>query len=647
MRPTEAALRRHIATLQRDEPVTDQMTPELARAAQSPRFKGDVVALGEVESVEFKGVGPQGRDIYEVTSKTGFSEWRIELGGDGKTTGLLLRVLEKAPAQPLTEQEFAAELEKRLMAEATKDEFSGAVLVARGGKPIFQRAIGLADRQQGIPNQLSTQFRIGSMNKMFTAVSILQLVQTGKVGLGDPLGKHLKDYPNQEIAQQVTIEHLLTHTGGTGDIFGPEFDAHRKELRTIGDYVKLHGKRGLAFAPGSEWAYSNYGFILLGAVIEKVSGQSYYDYVARQVYAPAGMKHTASLAEDQRVPLRSIGYMRFRTEGTVATPGERWFPNTQTLPYRGSSAGGGYSTVGDLLAFANALEQHRLLDAEHTAMLTTVKPGPATEAGYAYGFGDRTILGVRCFGHDGGAPGMNGSLLICRPPGAESSTVIAVLANLDPPAAQRIAQFVRSRVPLAAEASARSDGACRDLVLDDLEDGDVRSTEAPGASGAWTSFKDPEGTTLSPEAPFVAAAGGANGSKHAAHIAGKTASDRNVWAGVELEAQGGRPYDLSRWARVCFRAKGSGRARFDVVDVNTTPAGGVCQQCYNNFGAFVSLTPSWQEHCFSFGALTQAGRWGEPLPEVVAAKAYSLSWSMRERGTDYDLWIDDVRLVCH
>jgi D-alanyl-D-alanine carboxypeptidase len=644
MRASEAALRRLITSLQREESVADQTEDELGRAVQDPRFRGDVVNLGQVESVAFEGTGPQGFDLYSVSSKTGFSTWRIKLGPDGRTQGLLLNVLEKPPSKPLTQAEFAAELEQRLLAEATKDELSGVVLVARDGKPIFQRAIGLADREQGIPNQPQTKFRIGSMNKMFTAVAILQLVQAGKLALGDPLGKFLKGYPNADVAQQVTIEHLLTHTAGTGDIFGPEYDEHKKELRTLDDYLKLHGARGLDFPPGTQWSYSNYGFVLLGAVIERVAKQSYYDYVAQHIYGPAGMKNTGSFPEDQKVPLRSTGYTRFRAPGTPASPGAKWFSNETTLPHRGTSAGGGYSTVADLLAFANALQGHRLLDAEHTTLLTTAKPGPAALGKYAYGFSDQTLYGVRCFGHGGGAPGMNGELLICRPPAAESSFVIVTLANLDPPVASRFAEFVRSRLPTAAEPTA-SAGACRDLLLDDLEDGDARSSGSPGSSGAWTSFKDTDGTTLGPE-PFALAAEGAQRSKHAAHIAGKTGNARATWAGVELGAQGGAPYDLSPWARVCFQAKGSGRARFDVVDVNTSPAGGTCQQCFNNFGAFISLTATWQEHCVAFDEMTQAGRWGAPLPAVVPAKAYSLAWSIRERATDYDLWIDDVRLVC-
>src|SRR5207245_3303091 len=227
-----------------------------------------------------------------------------------------------------------AELDKR----AAADRFSGTVLIAKSGKPILTAGYGLADREKKIPNQLHTRFRIGSMNKMFTAVAVLQLAQAGKIKLTDPLGKYLTDYPNKDLASKVTIHHLLTHTGGTGDFFGPEFDAHRLELRTLQDYVKLYGKRGLAFEPGSRWEYSNYGFLLLGVVIERVTGKSYYDYVAEHVYKPAGMTLTAPLTEDQLVPGRSVGYTRFREQpgpGEVAAP-DVWRPNTDTLPYRGT-----------------------------------------------------------------------------------------------------------------------------------------------------------------------------------------------------------------------------------------------------------------------------------------------------------------------
>src|SRR6266702_3045136 len=103
----------------------------------------------------------------------------------------------------------------------------------KSAKPIFTGAYGLADREKKVPNKLDTQVRIGSMNKMFTAVAVLQLAQVGKIKLSDPLGKYLSDYPNKELASKVTIHHLLTHTGGTGDFFGPEFDKHQLELRSL------------------------------------------------------------------------------------------------------------------------------------------------------------------------------------------------------------------------------------------------------------------------------------------------------------------------------------------------------------------------------------------------------------------------------
>ncbi len=334
----------------------------------------------------------------------------------------------------LSESELTAAVRKKLEQDAAADRFAGAVLIAKNGKPIFAEAYGLADREHKIPNTLKTRFRIGSMNKMFTAVAILQMVQAGKLGLNDPLGKYLTDYPNKDVAA-VTIHQLLTHTGGTGDIFGPEFDAHRLELKTLQHYVKLYGDRRLAFDPGSRWEYSNYGFILLGLVIEKISDGSYYDYVREHIYKPAGMALTGSDPEDQPVSDRSIGYTR-------PAAGSAWRPNVDTLPYRGSSAGGGYSTVEDLLKFATALQQNELLNAHYTELLTTGQVD-TPNGRYAYGFGDHTINGTRCFGHSGGAPGMNGDLEICPGPGY----VVVVLANIDPLAANAESDFITNRLP--------------------------------------------------------------------------------------------------------------------------------------------------------------------------------------------------------
>jgi len=363
--------------------------------------------------------------------------FEVDSSESHRVTSLELRAIPR-PAEfalpHISESELIATLRKKLEEDSAGDRFSGAVLVARKAMPILDQAYGLADREKKIPNTLKTRFRIGSMNKMFTATSILQLAEAGRIGLDDPLGKYLTEYPNKDIATKVTIRQLLTHTGGTGDIFGPDFEKHRLELRTLQDYIKLYGNRAPQFEPGSRWEYSNYGFILLGAIIEKVTGKSYYEYVREHVYGPAGMTSSGSEAEDIAVPDRSIGYTRMS--------GPELRPNTDTLPFRGTSAGGGYSTVGDLLQFANALEDHKLLNTEFTDMLTTGKVD-AHGARYAFGFEDQMINGVRCFGHGGGAPGMNGDLEIC--PG--SGYVIAVLANTDPPAAQHVSEFITNRLP--------------------------------------------------------------------------------------------------------------------------------------------------------------------------------------------------------
>ena len=149
---------------------------------------------------------------------------------------------EFAPKQ-LSDSELVAALQKKLQQDADAGQFSGAVLLAKGGKPIFEHAYGMSDRERKLPDTLDTRFRIGSMNKMFTAVAVLQLAQAGKLKLDAPFGNYLTDYPNKELASKVTLHQLLTHTGGTGDIFGPDFDAHRNELKTLQDYVKLYGSR--------------------------------------------------------------------------------------------------------------------------------------------------------------------------------------------------------------------------------------------------------------------------------------------------------------------------------------------------------------------------------------------------------------------
>ncbi len=338
------------------------------------------------------------------------------------------------PPAHLPEQELLARTREYAQERVSHDQFSGVVLIAKNGQPLVEHAYGFADRERHLPNTLQTRFGTASLGKMFTAVATLQLVEAGKLKLDDPIGKYLIDYPNRELASKVTISELLSHTGGTGDIFGPEFEQHRRELRTHEDYIRLFGSRSVLFAPGSRWEYSNYGFVLLGAVIDQVSGQNYYDYLRDHIFLPAGMISTGSAQEGEPVPRRSVEYTK---QG-----GSTWHHSMNSGP-RATAAGGATTTVRDLLRFANALQNHKLLDTHGMELLTTGHVAMPRGGQYAYGFQDLILNGVRCFGHDGGGPGVSGDLRICPVTGY----VVAVLANMDPPAAQRISNFVVNQLP--------------------------------------------------------------------------------------------------------------------------------------------------------------------------------------------------------
>jgi CubicO group peptidase (beta-lactamase class C family) len=360
----------------------------------------------------------------------------------GKITGARIQGVppppDIGPTQRMSETQALAAIKAKLDAASAAGQFTGAVRVAHNGDPVFDYVSGQADRERGVANTLDTLFRIGSMNKMFTAVSILQLVEAGKIGLDVPIATYLPDYPNADLASQVTVKHLLTHTGGTSDFFGPEFNQHRLELCEHSDYLDLFGTRDVAFTPGERFAYSNYGYLLLGAIIEAVTGQSYYDYVQEHIYAPAGMRATASLPESVEVPGRSIGY-------TAQIPGSNGVlqPNTDTLPCRGTSAGGGYSTVGDLIRFSEALRTGKLVSPQllEEATRTQVAMGPG--GGYGYGFGSNQVNGTPAFGHSGGAPGMSADLTVFPELGYE----VAIAANMDSQLVTRLTAYLGARLP--------------------------------------------------------------------------------------------------------------------------------------------------------------------------------------------------------
>jgi len=344
-----------------------------------------------------------------------------------------------APA-PRNDAELASAVKAYVGKLAAADAFSGTVLVAHGDKVVYQGAFGLASRAYGVPNRLNTRFNLGSMNKMFTSVAIAQLVEAGKLSYEDTVGKVLPDYPNKAVAEKVTVHQLLTHTSGLSDYFNDAYQKMDKSsLREIKDYLPLFVNEPLKFEPGTSWRYSNAGFMLLGAIVEKVSGENYFDYVRKHIYEPVGMKDTDAYELDREPQNLAVGY-------TTQGPGDResntreW-NNVFLHVVRGGPAGGGYSTVEDLWRFSRALQANKLVGAKYTELVTTGKTqqgrGPAK---YAYGFGDMEVNGTRIVGHSGGFPGINSQLDIYLGKGY----TVAVMSNYDPPAASRIAERIRS-----------------------------------------------------------------------------------------------------------------------------------------------------------------------------------------------------------
>jgi CubicO group peptidase (beta-lactamase class C family) len=246
----------------------------------------------------------------------------------------------------LTDEQIVAAIESYAGKLAEGDHFSGVILVAKDGKPILTRAWGMAT--ETAKNTTDTKFNIGSINKAFTRAAIEQLATAGKLSLDDTLRKHLADYPSP-VADRITIRQLLEHQSGLGDIFGDRYrNAPPSKLRELRDFLPLFADQPLKYEPGTSQSYSNAGYVVLGLVIEKITGQTYRDYVQKNVFAPAGMKNTGFWAIDESVPNRATGYTRRGPDGPLEKRGS----NLATLPGRPSSAGGAYATASDLLRFA-------------------------------------------------------------------------------------------------------------------------------------------------------------------------------------------------------------------------------------------------------------------------------------------------------
>jgi D-alanyl-D-alanine carboxypeptidase len=290
--------------------------------------------------------------------------------------------------------------------------FSGAVIVARRGEPLFAAAHGDADRAGHRALTLDTPINLASDNKMFTAVLIAQLVEEGKLGLDDKVGKHLPDWPQAAVRERVSVRDLLTHTSGLGDYWGPAHAARIGALDTVAEYAELLHADAPAAEPGQAFKYSNNGYVLLGLIAERVTGRDYYDLVRERVYARAGMRHSDHYRRDDEASGRAVGYGR---DGQ---------PNTARIALRGSPAGGGYASANDLLRFATALEGGKLVRPPMLREMTSGRAAMGPDMAYGLGFGVTRGKELH-YGHDGGSPGASASFEVFP----ESGYVVIVLSN--------------------------------------------------------------------------------------------------------------------------------------------------------------------------------------------------------------------------
>lgn len=327
----------------------------------------------------------------------------------------------KTPILKRTHQQMVDEIKAYMEKLVEKDIFSGTVFLAKDGKVLFKGAYGLASKRFKIPNGIDTKFNLGSMNKMFTSVAVAQLVEKGKLSYEDPVGKYLdKTWVQKETAEKVKIKHLLTHTSGLGSYFNKKYwDSSRLLYRSLEDYKPLIIDDKPRFEPGTKWRYSNTGMFLLGAVIAKASGMDYFDYIRENIYKPAGMGNSDCFEMDRPVPNLAIGYVKKYTE-----TGSYWRNNIYDHVVKGGPAGGGFSTVEDLLAFARALRGNKLIGKESVELLTSAKPDLNSNT-YGYGFIISEKGGERIVGHSGGFTGIRSTLRIF----VKSGYTLAVMSN--------------------------------------------------------------------------------------------------------------------------------------------------------------------------------------------------------------------------
>lgn len=358
-----------------------------------------------------KGHAPQGVKLSKSVISTNRGH-----GARLALVGLTALVLSAAPALA----QDINRMDEVVRASVAAEEFSGSVLVARDGEILLDRGYGLANREWSIPNDGDTKFRLGSVTKQFTAVAIMVLNERGLVDLDAPVKTYLPDAPAAWDA--VTVRHLLSHTGGVPNFTDfDDYEAGKTLPATIDSLIARFRDRPLDFQPGEGWNYSNGGYILLTAVIEKASGKAYADFVTETLFQPLGMSDSGYDTHAAILPHRASGY----------APTARGIVNADYLDMSiPQGAGALYSTTRDLLKWEQGLFGGRLLSPASLAVLTT----PVRNQ-YAFGLMVREAGGNTTIAHSGGIEGFNTHMAYDP---ARRMTVI-VLGNLNGPGPDQVA----------------------------------------------------------------------------------------------------------------------------------------------------------------------------------------------------------------
>lgn len=332
----------------------------------------------------------------------------------------VLTACASARLQPDGESAWLAAFDKSLQVAARDYDLSGVVVIAKDDTRILEQSFGWADRANAVPNALNTRFNIASMNKMFTALMVLRLVEQGRLRLDEPIIRWLPDYPNRAVAERVTIRQLLSHTSGMGNFWEALATRNPASVCTTADYLKLFVDDPLQHEPGATFAYSNSGYIVLGHLLETVTGEDYDAYAKRTLFAPLGMNDTGGLPLDQVVPRRATGHTRSGLQAGT------WQNNAYVNTFCGTAAGGGYSSANDLRRFGQALAAGTLLSPQLMQQYTTGTQ-PYAKGRYGLGISEEQILGHRVIGHSGGHIGIAGELLVFP----DDGYVAVILTNGD------------------------------------------------------------------------------------------------------------------------------------------------------------------------------------------------------------------------